>query len=553
MEIASSVKLRTYKELANDLGLDPESLIPYTNYMAKIPLSFIDREKVNKSKLILVTSITPTKAGIGKTTTSIGLAMGMRSIDKNAIAVLREPSLGPVFGAKGGACGGGYAQILPMDKINLHFTGDFHAVTSANNLIAACLDNYLFRHKKYLNITWKRVEDMNDRALRQITAGMGDGNGMVYNTGFDITPASEIMAILCLAEDLNDLKLRIDHIILGYDENKEPFYCSELGITDSVALLLKDAMMPNLVQMTDGSPAIVHGGPFANIAHGCNTVVATKMGLSLCDYVITEAGFGSDLGCEKFMDIKCLYAGLNPDLVVLTLTVEGVMQNGYGDSRKDQIKTGLENVRHHVEVIKKEYNKPVAIVINKHSNFDTQADIDDIAAFCRNELDCNSFINNSFAKGVQGSTGMAAAIADIVDKSERTELTHPYSYTNDSVSVKIEKVCRNVYGIPSKNIVISKKAEKKINMVDSETHPEFRNMPICIAKTQFSFTDNPDFPKFLSVNELGTMTINDVIINGGAGFIVAVAGDMCRMPGLPKEPAANKIELDADGTIRNLS
>jgi len=551
IEIANSTKLKPIGEIGDMLGIKRDDLVPYGKYIAKIPLDYIDESKINKSKLILVTSISPTKAGIGKTTVSVGLSLGLNKIGKKSIVVLREPSLGPCFGMKGGACGGGYAQVLPMDKINLHFTGDFHAVTSAHNMIAALKDNYLYHNKIILKQDlWKRVIDVNDRGLREIITGLGPTtNGGLRNSGFDITPASEIMAILCLSKNLDDLRARLDNILLGYYQDGSEFMFSELGCTGSIVALLKDAMMPNLVQTTENTPAIVHGGPFANIAHGCNTVVATKMGLSLSDYVVTEAGFGADLGAEKFYDIKCRELGRFPDLTVLVVTCQGLkMHGGCPESEikkpnMDMLVKGFANLNTHILNISG-FGQKIVVSFNRFAD-DTNDEVNALIEHCA-QLGIKCVVNNAFLNGGEGAVELANTVVDtIADDSYTLVGRYLYSLDND-VRVKIESVVKNVYG--ADNVVYSDKASKMLDKVDAE--PYYKNFPVCIAKTQYSFTDNPkDYVTTTGFD----FTIRDVVINRGSGFIVAIAGEMMRMPGLPKHPCAEKIDVDENGDIIGLS
>lgn len=551
IEIANSTKLKPIGEIGDMLGIKRDDLVPYGKYIAKIPLDYIDESKINKSKLILVTSISPTKAGIGKTTVSVGLTLGLNKIGKKSIVVLREPSLGPCFGMKGGACGGGYAQVLPMDKINLHFTGDFHAVTSAHNMIAALKDNYLYHNKIILKQDlWKRVIDVNDRGLREIITGLGaSSNGGLRNSGFDITPASEIMAILCLSKSLDDLRARLDNILLGYYQDGREFLFSELGCTGSIVALLKDAMMPNLVQTTENTPAIVHGGPFANIAHGCNTVVATKMGLSLSDYVVTEAGFGADLGAEKFYDIKCRELGMFPDLTVLVVTCQGLKMHGgcpeseIKNPNIDMLKKGFANLDAHIMNIRGFGQKSV-VSFNRFAD-DTDDEIKALVEHC-NQLGVECIVNDAFLNGGDGAVELANAVVKTIADDSYT-LAGRYLYNLDvDVRTKIESVVKNVYG--ADNVVYSDKASKMLDKVDSE--PYYKNFPVCIAKTQYSFTDNPK--DYVTITGFD-FTIRDVVINRGSGFIVAIAGEMMRMPGLPKHPCAEKIDVDENGDIIGLS
>ena len=551
IEIAHSTQLKPIGLIAGKL-LGERSLI-YENIcdeMAKLPIGLIDEEKIKSSKLILVTSISPTKAGIGKTTVSVGLNDALRTIGKKSVAVLREPSLGPCFGMKGGACGGGYSQVIPMEKINLHFTGDFHAITTANNLIAAAVDNYFYHNPeefgKVKKITFRRCLDMNDRSLRNIYTK--DRHGNLIETGFDITPASEIMAIFCLATDVEDLRRRIDNIIVAECNDGTFMYCSMLGITGSIVALLSEAIKPNLVQSLEHNPVIIHGGPFANIAHGCNTVLATKMGLSLADIVVTEAGFGSDLGAEKFWDIKCRTAGLKPDVVVLVVTIRGIKNQGGSISLENEDFTafniGLQNLKQHVSNLRKQGHK--VIVTNNSFDTDTEKEQDALETYCMKELGVKCIKNTCFASGGLGAVKLACAVDDLIHKTETTQ-SFVYDLC-DSIKTKINKIAANVYGLNTDNISYSKQAEKFIR---EHADDKFSNYPICIAKTQYSFADDPNV--VLPVPTKDTpFHIDEIKINNGAGFLVVIAGEMMRMPGLPKKPAAMVIDYK-DGEIVGLS
>lgn len=551
IEIARSIQLETINKIAKKIGIVDHDIHNYGKYMGKLPLSLINEEKVRKSNLILVTAITPTKAGIGKTTVSIGLALGLNKIGKKAIVALREPSLGPCFGMKGGAAGGGYAQVLPMEDINLHFTGDFHAVTSAHNMISALFDNYLYQNAeagiKLKEILWKRVLDVNDRSLRYIVSGLrGSANGLPSESGFEITPASELMAILCLAKDLGDLKRRIENIILGYTYQNEPFTVKDLGIAGAITVLLKDAINPNIVQTTEHTAAIIHGGPFANIAHGCNSVIATKLAMSHADYVVTEAGFGADLGAEKFFNIKCRKSGLNPKLTVIVATAQGLKMHGdvpLEEIKKENIeglKKGLNNLGKHIDNMKS-FGQSVVIAFNKYTN-DTNAEIDLLKDFCKSK-DVGFAINEAFGKGGEGATDLANLVVETI----RTKPSDPLCFTyddKDSIAEKIEKIAGKIYGAAS--VEFSANARKMLVQIEKLN---LKHYPVCIAKTQYSFSDNP---KAYGVANGFVFTINDIIINSGAEFIVAVAGSMLRMPGLPKTPQANFIDI-IDGKIEGLS
>ncbi|NDV78671.1 formate--tetrahydrofolate ligase [Dysgonomonas sp. 511] len=551
IEIARETRLDNISEIAAKAGIDRENLHQYGKHIAKVPVELIDENKVAKNNLILVTAITPTKAGIGKTTTSIGLALGLSKIGKKTIVALREPSLGPCFGMKGGAAGGGYAQVLPMEDINLHFTGDFHAVTSAHNMITALLDNFLYRHRgtdKYLKeVVWKRVLDVNDRSLRYIVTGLnGSANGIPAESGFEITPASEIMAILCLAKDMDDLKRRIGNIILGYNMNNEPFTVKDLGVAGAIAILMKDAINPNLVQTTENTPAIIHGGPFANIAHGCNSIIATKMAMSHADYVITEAGFGADLGAEKFFNIKCRKAGISPKLTVIVATTQALKMHGnvpLEDIKKKNIeglKAGFANLDKHIENMKS-FGQSVIVALNRYG-FDTDDEIALIKAHC--EQQGVAFAENeSFAKGGDGAIELAESVVKLINEKPSPALQFTYE-NEDQTETKIEKIAKRIYG--AKDIVLSAKAKKKLSQIKQQNVGVY---PVCIAKTQYSFSDNAHV---YGVAKDFTLTINDIVLNNGAEFIVAIAGDIMRMPGLPAVPQANHMDI-VDGIIEGLS
>ena len=542
VEIAQEIELREITAVASDMGISDEDLIPYGKYMAKVIPPSEKRNDLKKSKLILVTAITPTKAGIGKTTVSIGLAQGLNHIGKKATVALREPSLGPCFGMKGGATGGGYAQVLPMEKINLHFTGDFHAITTANNMIAALLDNYRYRHQKeedgLKQILWRRVLDVNDRSLRNIISGLGAyTDGIPTETGFDITTASEIMAILCLAEDEEDLRRRIEKILLGYTYSGKPFTVKDLGVAGSIVVLLKDALLPNLVQTVEGTPAFVHGGPFANIAHGCSSVIATKTAMAYSEYVITEAGFGADLGAEKFINIKCRKAGLKPDLAVLVVTTQALKMHG-GVEVKDikhpnveGLKKGFENMDKHIANLTS-FGLNVLIAFNKY-DFDTKDEINLLKKHCE-DLGVAFAVNNAFAEGGKGATELAHKTVEIIEREADKPINFTYTDT-DSVDVKIEKIAKNIYG--ANKVVFSDKAKKMCKRI---AELGIENYPVCIAKTQYSFSDND---KRYGVPKDFEITVSDIIINNGAEFILAIAGNIMRMPGLPKEPQAQHIDI----------
>ena len=551
IEIARETSLKKIEDIANNIGIPSEEINNYGKYIAKLPLSLIDEEKIKKSNLILVTAITPTKTGIGKTTVSIGLSLGLNRIGKKAIVALREPSLGPCFGMKGGAAGGGYSQVLPMENINLHFTGDFHAITSAHNMITALLDNYIYHNRKtglaLKEVKWKRVLDVNDRSLRNIVTGLGgSANGLPAESGFDITPASEIMAILCLATDLEDLKRRIGNILLGYTYEDKPLTVNDLGIAGAITVLLKDAIQPNLVQTTENTAAIVHGGPFANIAHGCNSLLATKMALSYGDYVITEAGFGADLGAEKFYDIKCRKAGLSPKLTVIIATAQSLKLHGGvpEDKIKEQdiegLKKGLQNLDKHIENIRR-FGQNVIVTFNKFAS-DTDEEIALVAEHCR-EIGVGFCMNNVFAEGGKGAEELARLVVDTIENSPSEPLKYIYD-NEDSVRTKIDKVAKQIYG--AKDIAYSIIALKKIKQIESLGISHY---PICIAKTQYSFSADP---KAYGVAKDFDLNVRDIIINNGAEMIVVIMGDIMRMPGLPKDPHARNIDI-VDGNIEGLS
>ena len=550
IQIARETPLKKVKEVAENIGIDRDEVHNYGPYMAKVPLRLKNQKKIDQSNLVLVTAITPTKAGIGKTTVSIGLALGLNKIGKKAIVALREPSLGPVFGMKGGAAGGGYAQVLPMENINLHFTGDFHAVTSAHNTISALLDNYIFRVQgtphEIKEVLWKRVLDVNDRSLRYIVTGLGPGNGVPLEGGFDITAASELMAILCLAEDEEDLRRRIENILLGYTREDKPFTVKDLGVAGAITVLMKDAIHPNLVQTTENTAAFVHGGPFANIAHGCNSVSATKMAMSYGEYVITEAGFGADLGAEKFFNIKCRKSGLQPKLTVIVVTAQGLKMHGgtpEADIRQpdmEGLKKGLENLSKHLENLAS-FGQTVVVAFNKYA-FDTQDEIDAVAEFCR-QRGVRFAVNNAFVEGGQGAVELANAVVEAIEKEPSQPLQFTYS-DEDSIRTKLEKIALNIYG--ARDVVFNEKALRRLKRIDDTPLAKF---PVCIAKTQFSFSADP---KEYGVAKGFRFKINDIVINQGSEFIVAIAGEMMRMPGLPADPQAKRIDI-VNGKVEGLS
>lgn len=551
IEIAQRCEMQPITEIAARAGIDDKYVEQYGKYKAKIDLSLMKENKNPDGKLILVTAITPTPAGEGKTTTTIGLADGMRRIGKKVMVALREPSLGPVFGIKGGAAGGGYAQVVPMEDINLHFTGDFHAIGAANNLLAAMLDNHI-KQGNELNIdvrriTWKRCVDMNDRQLRFITDGLGGvANGVPREDGFDITVASEIMAVLCLSESITDLKERLARIIVGYTFDDKPVTCADLKAQGAMAALLKDALKPNLVQTLEGTPALVHGGPFANIAHGCNSVTATKLAMKLGDYAVTEAGFGADLGAEKFLDIKCRAAGLTPSAVVLVATVRALKMHGglakteLGKEDLTALGNGLPNLLRHVSNIKNVYGLPCVVAVNRFPT-DTDAEIEFITDKCR-ELGVNTVLSTVWAEGGKGGEALAR---EVVRLCEEEKGDFRFSYPLDcTIEEKIDAVVRKVYGGSGINILPA--ARKQIDKLASLG---FGGLPVCIAKTQYSFSDDPTL---LGAPEGFTVTVKNVKISAGAGFIVVLTGDIMTMPGLPRRPAAERIDIDENGKITGL-
>ncbi|MBO7168365.1 MAG: formate--tetrahydrofolate ligase [Bacteroidaceae bacterium] len=552
IQIARETPLLHITEIAGKLGISADLLQPYGHYTAKVPETLIDDEKAKQHKLILVTAITPTKAGIGKTTVSVGLALGMNRIGKKAVVALREPSLGPCFGMKGGAAGGGYAQVLPMDKINLHFTGDFHAITSAHNMITALMDNYIYQHREegfaLKEVLWKRVLDVNDRNLRYVVTGLGaKTNGVTMESGFDITPASEIMAILCLAKDQHDLRRRIENILLGTTIDGKPFRVKDMGVAGAICVLLKDAIQPNLVQTTENTPSFVHGGPFANIAHGCNSVIATRLALTFGDYVITEAGFGADLGAEKFFNIKCRKNGLQPALTVLVATTQGLkMHGGVPETEIKQpnlagLQEGLKNLDRHIANLQG-FGQTVVVCFNRYA-----ADTDDEIELCRQhcaELGVGFAINNAYVEGGKGAEELAHLVVDTIEQnpSKPLQLSYPDEVT---VEEKAEAVAKKVYG--ADGVTFSPAAKK---MIDKINAMGINHYPICIAKTQYSFSADAKaygVPKGFKIN------IRDIVINCGAEMLVLIAGDIMRMPGLPKSPQAERIDLTPEGEIDGLS
>lgn len=552
IEIARETSLKKIKEIATEIGIPRDEVQNYGRYIAKIPIHLINEEKVKQHNLILVTAITPNKAGVGKTTVSIGLALGMNRLSKKTIVALREPSLGPCFGMKGGAAGGGYAQVLPMENINLHFTGDFHAITSAHNMITALLDNYLYQNRNNCaglkEIKWKRVLDVNDRSLRNIVTGLGGNvNGIPTETGFDITPASEIMAILCLASDVEDLKRRIGNILLGYTYENKPFTVNDLGVAGAITVLLKDALLPNLVQTTENTAAFVHGGPFANIAHGCNSVLATKMALTFGDYAITEAGFGADLGAEKFFNIKCRKAGLSPKLTVIVATAQslklhgGVPEAAIKEPNQEGLERGLANLDKHIENIQS-FGQKVIVTFNRFDT-DTDEEIELVARHCQ-EKGVGFALNTVFAEGGKGGEELARLVIDTIENEQPSEPLKLTYADEDTILTKIEKVAKNIYG--ASTVTYTTLAEKKMKQIEELGISHY---PICIAKTQYSFSSDP---KAYGVAKDFELKVRDIIINNGAEMLVVIMGEIMRMPGLPKSPQAQHIDL-VNGLIEGLS
>ncbi len=551
IEIAQSIQLKHIREIAAKLKIEEDQLHLYGKYKSKLPLSLIDSKKIEKSNLVLVTAISPTPAGEGKTTMSIGLSEGLNRIGKQTVVVLREPSLGPVFGIKGGATGGGYSQVLPMEDINLHFTGDFAAIEKAHNLLSALIDNNIQNKNNSLGIdprtiVWKRVMDMNDRSLRDIIIGLGGtGSGVPRETGFDITAASEIMAILCLSNDLADLKKRLGNIFVGFKHNREPVYARDLNANGAMTALLKDAIKPNLVQTIEGNPAIIHGGPFANIAQGTNTVIATRMGLSLGDYVVTEAGFGADLGAEKFLDIKCQSANLSPKAIVLVATIRALKYHGgagltsLNEPNPEAVKKGIVNLEKHLENVAK-FNINAVVAINKFVS-DTDEEIRIIQEKCKS-LGVKAVVANVWGKGGEGAEDLARAVVEAVGNA-KGKFTPMYNW-NSSVEDKIEAVATKIYG--ADGVDYSAKAKlhlKKIARLGLE------KLPVCIAKTQKSLSDDE---KLIGRPTGFNITVREIEIAAGAGFIVPITGSIMRMPGLPSKPAAENIDIDEDGNISGL-
>jgi len=550
IEIAQQCEMKPITEIAKVAGVDEKYIEQYGKYKAKVDYSLLNENDNKDGKLILVTAITPTPAGEGKTTTTIGLADGLKRIGKNVVVALREPSLGPVFGVKGGAAGGGYAQVVPMEDINLHFTGDFHAIGAANNLLAAMLDNHIHQGNSLgidtRRITWKRCVDMNDRQLRNVVDGLGGKvNGVPREDGFDITVASEIMAVFCLATSITDLKNRLSQIIVGYNYEGKPVTAGDLKAVGAMTALLKDAIKPNLVQTLEGTPAFVHGGPFANIAHGCNSVIATKMAMKLGDYAVTEAGFGADLGAEKFLDIKCRYAGLKPSAVVVVATVRALKMHGglakteLGSENLEALEKGVPNLLRHVSNITNVYKLPCVVAVNRFPT-DTDAEIEFIIAKCK-ELGVNVVLSTVWAEGGKGGEELAKEVVSLCEK----ENDFSFSYELDgTIEEKIEAIVKRIYG--GKGITILPAAKKQIATLKELGYDK---LPICMAKTQYSFSDDPTK---LGAPEDFDVTIKNVKVSAGAGFIVVLTGDIMTMPGLPKVPAAEKIDVDENGKISGL-
>ena len=551
IEIAQQCKMRPIGEIAQKAHVDEKYVEQYGRYKAKIDPALLNEPGKKDGKLILVTAITPTPAGEGKTTTTIGLADGLSRIGKDVTVALREPSLGPVFGVKGGAAGGGWAQVVPMEDINLHFTGDFHAIGAANNLLAAMLDNHIQQGNALgidvRKVTWKRCVDMNDRQLRFIVDGMGGRtNGVPREDGFDITVASEIMAVFCLASSIADLKARLSRIIVGYTFDDKPVTAGDLKAVGAMTALLKDALKPNLVQTLEGTPAFVHGGPFANIAHGCNSVMATRMALKMGDYTVTEAGFGADLGAEKFLDIKCRMAGLTPDAVVIVATVRALKMHGGLDKKQlanedlQALEKGIPNLLRHVSNIKNVYKLPAVVAVNRFPT-DTDAEIDFIIEKCR-ALGVNTVLSTVWADGGKGGEALAREVVRLCEE-EKGDFTFSYAL-DGSIEEKIEAIVKKIYGGNGINVLPA--AKKQIAQLDALG---FSGLPVCIAKTQYSFSDDPTL---LGAPENFTVTVKNVKVSAGAGFIVVLTGDILTMPGLPKSPAAERIDVDDDGRITGL-
>ena len=550
-EIAREATLLPINDIAAKAGISAAELEPYGKHIAKVPYTLIDEERVKKCNLILVTSITPTKSGNGKTTVSVGLALGMNRIGKNAVVALREPSLGPCFGMKGGAAGGGYAQVLPMEKINLHFTGDFHAITSANNMIAALLDNYIYQHQDdgfgMKEVLWRRVLDVNDRNLRNIVTGLGGKtDGIVTEGGFDITPASEIMAIFCLATSKEDLRRRIDNVLLGVTLQGKPFTVKDLGVGGAIVAILHDAIHPNMVQTIENTPAFIHGGPFANIAHGCNSVLATKMAMTFGDYAITEAGFGADLGAEKFFDIKCRKAGISPKLTVLVATAQALKMHGGVNEKEiktpnlEGVRRGLANMDKHIANMQA-FGQTVVVCLNRFAT-DTDEELDIVRRHCE-ELGVGFALNTAFGEGGKGAEDIARLVVETIENNPSKPLRMLYDDADD-IETKVRKIAQSIYG--ANDVVLKPAAKKKLARIKELGLEHF---PVCVAKTQYSFSEDA---KAYGLPTNFDITIRDFVINTGSEMIVAVAGDIMRMPGLPKSPQAERIDV-VNGVIEGLS
>ena len=550
IEIARETKLNKIEDIAEKLGVPRDEVQNYGRYIAKVPIHLIDKKEMDKHNLILVSAITPNKAGVGKTTVSIGLSLGLNKIGKKAVVALREPSLGPCFGMKGGAAGGGYSQVLPMENINLHFTGDFHAVTSAHNMITALLDNYIYQNRNSCEglkeVKWKRVLDVNDRSLRNIVSGLGgSANGIPTETGFDITAASEIMAILCLATDIDDLKRRVGNILLGYTYDGKPFTVNDMGIAGAITVLLKDALLPNLVQTTENTPAFIHGGPFANIAHGCNSVLATRMALHFGDYAVTEAGFAFDLGAEKFLDIKCRQSGLDPAAIVIVATARALKMHGgtaladLKNTDVDALKKGLANLDAHLDAAA-HYKRPVVVAVNKFFD-DSREELDAIVKHCA-ERGIPCAIADIFSQGGEGGKDLAQMVVEAADRSSA-----PFKPLYESalpVEEKLNIIARNIYG--ADGVELTAAAKKKLAQFEAS---RLTDLPVCMAKTQNSLSDNGR----LRGRPTGfTITVRDFEIANGAGFLVALCGEIMRMPALPVSPNAMHIYLDNKGNVQGL-
>ena len=547
IEIAQKAKLEHINKIIEKVDIPEEYIEHYGKHKAKIDYRYVEHLKNKKDgKLILVTAINPTPAGEGKTTTTIGLADALNRMNKKTVIALREPSLGPVFGVKGGATGGGYAQVVPMEDINLHFTGDFHAIGAANNLLVAMIDNAIYQGKDISTVTWRRAVDMNDRQLRNIVSGLGKKtDGVTRQDGFDITVASEVMAAFCLAKDIKDLKRRLGNMLIGYDKNDNPVYCKDINAQGAMTALLKDAFKPNIVQTLEGTPTIIHGGPFANIAHGCNSVIATKMALKMGDYIDTEAGFGADLGAEKFFDIKCRVSDLNPSVVVLVATIRALKYNGgvakseLNSENLNALENGIPNLLKHIENITNIYNMPCVVAINKFPT-DTENEINLVYNKCK-ELSVNVVLSDVWAKGGEGGTELANEVLKLVNNDNK--LTFSYNL-EDTIEKKIEDICKNVYGADGVDFM-----PEALKQIAKFTKMGFDKTPICMAKTQYSLSDDP---KKLCRPTNFRVTVRNVTLSAGAEFIVVLTGEILKMPGLPKVPAAENIDVDENGKITGL-